>query len=1039
MILKSVHIYGFGKYQDMTFYFSPGMNVIEGKNEAGKSTLLSFVKAILFGFESRRLPEMRFEPLEGGKFGGSLTLEDAQGQIYWIERTNQRKSQGWVRVMMPDGTEQGEEIIPRLLNGMTSTFYMNIFAFGLTELSYLASLNQEEVSNYFYHSGTGVSQQQLKKSWMEEMERLFKPRGNQPSVNRHLNKLEELNQQISSIQKENESYNRVLLQKEKLDRMITEGEERLRQIQKEQKRWEKMKETFPIWQELKIWLDRLQQLPVIRDFPENGISRLEELDRQIRELSVDWEGDLLKIEELECELSSVSLDPHVLAWEEEIDSLSFQSTRWIEKKEQQAALMVELHDHHRELQRYISELGNEWNVEKLAELDVSLSKKELFREQRQLFHGLATSLQALVEMIQTKEEEAKELETQYEQVQADVSSHDSVAFLPQWEEHWMNYQQISHALDSEQKQLDWVKQQWNEESQRRQQIKSNKEREPRFGLSILCLLLGAAGGGWFYFQSGISAGIILPIALGILLAMMVWRSGIHKQKKDQTGPTSYHLQHLNQKRQELDHSVSEKKNQLAKLSTQVFHGEHDMRNMKQSLHYLRQQRESYLQLKDQMQWLQEKMDHSLREIEKLNKKRAAIQTRLQEERDHWNQLLLDFHMPLGLSPDGALDILTLAGKAKECLEKHNLLKDKIHAWEKDWKHFADQVLLLGQETKVTIEMGDPWRILQILQRRQKEEKESQTKRDELSRRMADQDDLRRKREGMLRKLKEERLHLVTTVGVSDGELFRKAYQQFVDRRQSEEKVRILRHTLQSASVDKELENQISFYSLEEIEEERERTTQEWDQQNQALQELLDQRGQYRNKLEQLESGENLSILIQQQQELLAEVEEAGRKWIVLRLAQQVLEQTRESYEAQKQPGVIREASTYFAKMTQGKYPRILSPIGEQRLIVERKDGVRIEPGFLSRGTKEQLFLSLRFALMKACEKSETLPILLDDIFVNFDEGRTLSGIQALEDLAREHQVLFFTCHSHVVKSIQATLPQANCVNLNQMVSYAHGK
>lgn len=1032
MILKSIHIYGFGKYQDMTFQFGPGMNVIEGRNEAGKSTLLNFVKAILFGFESRRLPEMRFEPLEGGKFGGSLTLEDGRGQIYRIERTNQRKSQGWVRVMMPDGSEQGEEIIPRLLEGMTATFYMNIFAFGLTELSYLASLNQDEVSNYLYHSGTGLSQQQLKKTWTDDMERLFKPRGNQPFLNRQLNKLEELGQQINAIQLENESYNRILQQKDELDQRIGEQEKQLREIRKEEKRWEKLKEIYPIWEELNIWLNRLGQLTDIPDAPENGVARLEDLERHIREQSVDLEGDLQKIEQLELELSSVPHDPHILAWEEDIQTLSVESARWIEKKEQHAEWIVELQEHQKELQRYIAELGNAWNVEKLAELDISLSKKERFREQRQLFHGLSTSMQALEEMIQAKEEEARELEIQCRQVQADLKSRDPIAHLPQWEEHWVNYQQISHALDAEQKQLEWVHRQWKEESQRKQRVHKKKAFDSGLIVSLLCILLGAGGSVWFYLQSGISAWMLLPIFIGLLISLIVRKKGSEQEKRDQAG--SSHVQDLNQKCQELAQSVSEKKNQLAKLSAQVFRGEQDRHKINQMFQHLRQQRASYIQLKDQGEWLAESYDQSIREMEKLKSRRASIQNRLLEERDQWNEVLTELHLPPGLSPDGALDVLTTAGKAKECLEKHNLLKSRVDTWEKDWRNFEQQVLLLSQKAKVPIDQQDPWRILQILQRRHKDEKESLTKRAELTRRLQEQDDLKRKREGMLKKLEAERLHLYATVGASNGEQFRKACQQFLDRCHAEEKVRILRHSLQTASEDKELENILSHYSLAEIEEAIEKCRREGEERNQVLQELLDQRGQCKNKLEQLESGATLSSLIQQQQELIAEVEEAGRRWIVLRLAQQVLEKTRESYEAQRQPGVIRDASAYFARMTKGKYPRIFSPIGEQRLIVERRDGVRLEPGFLSRGTKEQLFLSLRFALMKACEKSETLPILLDDIFVNFDEERTLSGILALEDLTREHQILFFTCHSHVAKSIQARLPKASWINLNQKVS-----
>ena len=43
-----------------------------------------------------------------------------------------------------------------------------------------------------------------------------------------------------------------------------------------------------------------------------------------------------------------------------------------------------------------------------------------------------------------------------------------------------------------------------------------------------------------------------------------------------------------------------------------------------------------------------------------------------------------------------------------------------------------------------------------------------------------------------------------------------------------------------------------------------------------------------------------------------------------------------------------------------------------------------------------------------------LPFLADDLFVNFDEDRARAGLQALGELARSTQVLFFTHHSHLI-------------------------
>ena len=54
MTLNELTIRGFGKFHDRTFTFSDGINILYGKNESGKSTLHSFLRAMLFGMERAR-------------------------------------------------------------------------------------------------------------------------------------------------------------------------------------------------------------------------------------------------------------------------------------------------------------------------------------------------------------------------------------------------------------------------------------------------------------------------------------------------------------------------------------------------------------------------------------------------------------------------------------------------------------------------------------------------------------------------------------------------------------------------------------------------------------------------------------------------------------------------------------------------------------------------------------------------------------------------------------------------------------------------
>ena len=133
-----------------------------------------------------------------------------------------------------------------------------------------------------------------------------------------------------------------------------------------------------------------------------------------------------------------------------------------------------------------------------------------------------------------------------------------------------------------------------------------------------------------------------------------------------------------------------------------------------------------------------------------------------------------------------------------------------------------------------------------------------------------------------------------------------------------------------------------------------------------------------------------------------------------------LERIREDYEQHRQPETLREASNYLSQLTGGKYTRIWTPLAHDILFVDTADGQPLSVQVLSRGTREQLFVSLRLALVAAyARRGIHLPMILDDVFVNFDAGRTRTACAVLRDFAKQgHQLLVFTCHEHVWRMFQ---------------------
>ncbi len=133
-----------------------------------------------------------------------------------------------------------------------------------------------------------------------------------------------------------------------------------------------------------------------------------------------------------------------------------------------------------------------------------------------------------------------------------------------------------------------------------------------------------------------------------------------------------------------------------------------------------------------------------------------------------------------------------------------------------------------------------------------------------------------------------------------------------------------------------------------------------------------------------------------------------------------LERIRVEYEQNRQPETLREASEYMSQLTDGKYTRIWTPLAHDILFVDSADGGALPVQVLSRGTREQLFVSLRLALVSAyARRGIHLPMILDDVFVNFDAGRTKTACSVLREFAKQgHQLLVFTCHEHVWRMFQ---------------------
>lgn len=122
-----------------------------------------------------------------------------------------------------------------------------------------------------------------------------------------------------------------------------------------------------------------------------------------------------------------------------------------------------------------------------------------------------------------------------------------------------------------------------------------------------------------------------------------------------------------------------------------------------------------------------------------------------------------------------------------------------------------------------------------------------------------------------------------------------------------------------------------------------------------------------------------------------------------------------------QPDVLKKAGKYLERITEGKYVRLFSQEGEEGLLVRAHDDAEPIPAAspLSRGTLEQIYLSLRLAVIDHLdEKAERLPLFLDETFVNWDGVRLENGIRLLMDISAVRQIFLFTCHEYMADRLE---------------------
>ncbi|HEY6761996.1 MAG TPA: AAA family ATPase [Baekduia sp.] len=181
----------------------------------------------------------------------------------------------------------------------------------------------------------------------------------------------------------------------------------------------------------------------------------------------------------------------------------------------------------------------------------------------------------------------------------------------------------------------------------------------------------------------------------------------------------------------------------------------------------------------------------------------------------------------------------------------------------------------------------------------------------------------------------------------------------------------------------------------------------------------------RDELARLERSEEAAQARQEAATLDAQIREVAERYARARLAQRVLRDAIARYRSAHEGPLLARANQLFPQLTCERFVRLETDIDdrdEDVLIAITADGSRRRVEELSDGTREQLFLALRFAAIERhVSSAQPVPVLFDDVLLESDDERADRILCALADLARHTQVIVLTHHRHLVDIARTTI------------------
>lgn len=942
MIIKHLDIEGFGVFHNKRIDgLGKGVNVMYGPNEAGKSTLLDFVRFTLFDYPN--FHKDRRPPVNGGNHGGSILLGHTSGQDLLVHRKGNKQFSMELNGDLSDDVS----VYHRLTNFASEQLFKNIFAITVDELNDLDKLDESGMKDRIFSMGMGLSNVNLgdiEKKFVEHADNYFKGRAPTKKLPTLTKELDVLEAKISLIEANVGQYDVFQQEENALSVSLGELKEEMEELKVQRDKWQNYQKSFAAFAELLQGQQALEELKDVALIPNEISEQLKEDKKALQRFEDEQTDQQAKLTLIKKAAENIVVNENILPHHELIDYLTANATKFEDAQDRLRTLENDTKELLASNEIVVQGLGKELTVEQLLGLSDYNHLRALASESKEI------TLRLKNQLVQVNQSRANTIEEQAEntrlkdRIQEQLSSHSkSVAQLRDRE---VELTAIIEGL-----------------KRHGGSLATGNRQLLLFALGAIALTVGISFvNGWFS---------IVPGALALVFVLLYLRT----PKSSVDTP-------------DIDHSALIKERR-------------DLQDELQELTTLTQQKDA----------AQNNHDAIKQREERLTKEADDIVGQLDDHSKNWIATLEKYHLPAFILPDQISDLIHTSDRLKSNAQRLEAIRRENSTARQFIEGFTARITPLADILQRTTD--EVTYLVNVLRENISNWKEKEIIEKSISEEDSKLKALETKHAQIEARMKEVFAEYRAT---NEAEFYQKALLSN-SKLTTEDQVKNARKEIALIcgvnEVDKTIAELAQLSKAEvdsafiKLQEQLDVLTEQ--QKNQTI-----EIGALRQRISDLLNIDEMYALQNEREALKAQLEEEYHEWLINKVALAILNKEKQQYEKEKQPSVIKHASTIFEQITHGKYTGLSVSLTDNDVKIHTKTDKTVAIDTLSRGTKEQLLLALRLGFIQAYEeKSEPLPIVLDDVMVNFDNKRAQEFVSLLTDFAENRQAIIFTCHEHL--------------------------